>query len=368
MKSAAQIRRQMKRAEARGESYTPKVSSSSSQKNDSTQSRGGLSRQDPSSPPSDVLNKSVSIKKRKISIQNGKMNLESTVKDLNSIKLHAYEKMTQSLNEASTDTTLDARTRRSAKRKAEAIAVQESGCSSSSELIEWYEQYKASQVATTTKATEDVTKKNPYILFIGQLSFHTTSDGIFQHIQKSMGDKKITPDTLKIRLLTQDGKSKGMAFAEFTDPEHMYEALKLHHTQLDGRRINVERSVGGRKNSEVRKSKLKERRKEQEDYVTSTINKIIDEYCERGELQQDELDDGVKALCYRRSPAIVEAALQEYVEARGTSLDNPSAYLSRIICRITDEGIDEIHNKEKTSSMISKGSQKPRVQKRRRMI
>jgi RNA recognition motif-containing protein len=239
--------------------------------------------------------------------------------------------MNQSMNDITQDSTLDARSRRSAKRKAEAIAVQESGCSIT-ELTEWHENYLNSQ---STKRT----KNDPYILFIGQLSFQSTSDSIFRHIQNNLGDK-ITPETLKIRLLNQDGKSKGMAFAEFTDPELMYQALSLHHTPLDGRRINVERSVGGRKNSETRKVKLQLRRKEQADYVTQTVDKILQEYRERGQLEEDELDEGVKALCYRRSPAIVEAALTEYVEARGTTLENPSAYLSRIICRITEEGID----------------------------
>jgi RNA recognition motif-containing protein len=362
MKSAAQIRRQMKRAEARGEKYTPPISSSVST-NDIIHSKVDTGHV-PTSAVFKAKEKPVRIKKMKTSTLDETEKQKSVViKDASIIKLQAYEKMIQSLNETSNDTTLDARSRRSAKRKAEAIAAQESGCISATELIEWYEGYKANEQPVSTKASSDsASKKNPCILFIGQLSFHTTSDGIFHHIQKAIGEKKITSSTLKIRLLTQDGKSKGNAFAEFEDPEDMYEALKLHHTQLDGRRINVERSVGGRKNSETRKEKLKQRRKEQEDYVMNTVNKILEEYRERGQLEEDELDDGVKALCYRRSPAIVEAALQEYVEARGSSLDNPSAYLSRIICRITDEGIDggdssknnKLSHKDKPSSLKRK--------------
>ena len=130
---------------------------------------------------------------------------------------------------------------------------------------------------------------------------------------------------------------RGFAFAEFKDPELMYECLKLHHTNLNGRRINVSRSAGGGK--EARKEKHKQRRKEQDDYISSIVDKIIKDYIDRGELQEGELDDGVILLCKRRSAAIVEAALGEYIEQRkDKDLENPSSFFTRIICDVSEEG------------------------------
>mmetsp|Transcript_24174 Transcript_24174/g.35145 ORF Transcript_24174/g.35145 Transcript_24174/m.35145 type:complete len:91 (-) Transcript_24174:602-874(-) len=87
-----------------------------------------------------------------------------------------------------------------------------------------------------------------------------------------------------------------MAFIETTDPELMYKCLKLLHAHLDGRRINVERSAGGNKGSEARQNKFKRYRTEQEEYLSETGNKILEDYKAQGGLNESELDDGVIAL------------------------------------------------------------------------
>jgi RNA recognition motif-containing protein len=166
---------------------------------------------------------------------------------------------------------------------------------------------------------------------------------LFQHFQKELGNKAVTNDTLDIRLLTdpKTKKSRGMAFVETKDPELLYECLKLHHTHIDGRRINVERSAGGKKSSEARQSKIKEYRKEQTEYMSKTVDTILEDYKKSGDLNEDELDDGVIALCKRHSAATVTNALSEYVEARGSQMQNPSAYLTHMIGRVAVEGPTE---------------------------
>lgn len=57
-------------------------------------------------------------------------------------------------------------------------------------------------------------------------------------------------------------KSKGFAFVEFVNKVALQQALRLHHTELDGRKINVELTAGGGGKSETRISKVKERNKE----------------------------------------------------------------------------------------------------------
>ena len=83
---------------------------------------------------------------------------------------------------------------------------------------------------------------------------------------------KVPPPT--VRLLTPKPstktptktvmKSKGCAFLEFKHRGALQQGLKLHHSELDGRQINVELTAGGGGKGLTRTTKLKERNKELE--------------------------------------------------------------------------------------------------------
>ncbi|TFY72411.1 hypothetical protein EVG20_g599 [Dentipellis fragilis] len=106
-------------------------------------------------------------------------------------------------------------------------------------------------------------KQQRLILFLGNLKYTTTREAIAEHF--AVCDPPPT-----IRLLnpkqTRPGatvnKSKGCAFLEFSARPAVQQALKLHHSELDGRQINVELTAGGGGKSETRIAKLKERNKE----------------------------------------------------------------------------------------------------------
>ena len=82
--------------------------------------------------------------------------------------------------------------------------------------------------------------------------------------------KKISDPPPTVRLLTPKpsapgkptAKSKGCAFLEFSHRNALQQALKLHQSEIEGRRINVELTAGGGGKSEQRLSKVKERNKE----------------------------------------------------------------------------------------------------------
>ena len=85
----------------------------------------------------------------------------------------------------------------------------------------------------------------------------------------AFGFDRIADPPPVVRLLTPKAtkssatpKSKGCAFLEFTHKNALQQALKLHHSELDGRRINVELTAGGGGKSETRLNKVKERNKE----------------------------------------------------------------------------------------------------------
>ena len=361
-KTAAQIKRLMKRAEARGETYIPPQAESVANGDGNQEGKNKRDENKASGEPSTG-------------------SVADTPLPVETIKLQAFLQYQADLKLLNSDTELKARERRSGKRKADAIAIESSGSATIEELLQWYEtfgkQYEA-EVEMKKRSEEtnsndkkqkpkssnstDVTKKKPipYILFIGQLSYDTTKEELFQHIQKQLVEEhKVTDQNVQIRMLQdiKTKKSRGMAFVEIKsdDPEFMYSCLKLHRTFLKGRRINVERSAGG--GAQTRANKIKQHRIEQEQYIDTTVNAMLEEYYTRGEIQrQGELDDGVIQLCKRHSTTVVQAALERYVESNGREMDNSSAYLSFLLTKLAEEGIYNNRQDKNANDKSTKGN------------
>ncbi|EMG45547.1 NOP6 Nucleolar protein 6 [Candida maltosa Xu316] len=91
-----------------------------------------------------------------------------------------------------------------------------------------------------------------FILFVGNLPYDIQEAELIAHFKNS------NPDRMRIR------KEKGIAFLEFDNDtkeiqSKMELALRMHHTEIRNRKINVELTVGGGGNSENRLQKLKEK-------------------------------------------------------------------------------------------------------------
>ncbi|WVQ82999.1 hypothetical protein IAT38_005137 [Cryptococcus sp. DSM 104549] len=103
--------------------------------------------------------------------------------------------------------------------------------------------------------------KQRFILFVGNLGFKTTREEVAEHFKPATGNLPA------VRLLstkatpTQPAKSRGIAFLELPSSSAMQECLKLHHSNLKGRTINVELTAGGGGAGEERKRKIGERNK-----------------------------------------------------------------------------------------------------------
>jgi RNA recognition motif-containing protein len=371
-KSKAQIERLRKRAEARGEIYTAP----------------------PSPPPDDSKIVEVLPPPELVEDNDDADNAPSASSSVGKQQIHvgddeSHKKMMQAaiqlqkeLEAIEQNQDIKAKERRSAKRKAEAIAIESSGFGTAQELMDWYKNNpnKITQESQNKTSRVDLKKKTkiPYILFVGQLSYETTKDQLFEHIREELAKEKhkITNKNVFIRMLTdpKTKKSRGMAFVEIReDPEFMYACLKLHHTTLNGRRINVERSAGGSKNSDHRKSKIQNFRNEQTKYMDTVIDTVFQEYMDRGEIQKDgELDAGVIALCKRHSPSVVQTTLERYVGTNGRDMDNPSAYFTHLIGKIAldpwETNKDDDHSKKPPRKRIgqdgrSETSKRPRIDK-----
>jgi hypothetical protein len=265
--------------------------------------------------------------------------------------------------------TMKSKDRRSAKRKAEAIAreellllnraeateakIDEASDTLVDDLLQWYKLYEKTpklsrpnvdktdninDVKSTQSRKASKKKKNPLIVFIGQLSYDTSAEMIVDHFFSELRKevKDLRRNMIKVRLRTdpKTGKSLGTAFLEIVEtenPQVLYSCLKLHQTFLHGRRINVERSSGGGAP-----------KKEEKLHMKATVQKILDKYySETKEIQPSELDEGVIGLCTRHCATVVQAALEKYVETGGRDKDNPSAYLSFLLTQLSTEGIFE---------------------------
>jgi len=183
-------------------------------------------------------------KNKKMASATAKSSAQPQLSEEEQAMFDTAKKLHTSLSAIENDTNLNSKERRSAKRKAEAIASEEAGGRDTTELLQWYESIAPPPTTTSTTNTESNSgKKIPYIIFVGQLSYTTTTEMLFQHFQSTLGPTLLpTQESMKIRLLTDEKtkKSRGMAFLELDSPELMYECLKLHLTFLDGRRINGE--------------------------------------------------------------------------------------------------------------------------------
>ncbi|KAI9509525.1 hypothetical protein F5148DRAFT_746246 [Russula earlei] len=97
----------------------------------------------------------------------------------------------------------------------------------------------------------------------GNLKYTTTREAIRNHF--SLCDppptvRLLTPKSTRVGSTVS--KSRGCAFLEFSTRPALQAALRLHQSELDGRRINVELTAGGGGKSDARLEKVKARNKQ----------------------------------------------------------------------------------------------------------
>jgi RNA recognition motif. (a.k.a. RRM, RBD, or RNP domain) len=345
-KSNAKIRRMQARAAARGEVYVPIKQEQEEDCNVKPQGHAEIKKEDGIKREA-VVKSEDNVKRETAGRREDKVKREANVKKedgQDATKLKAARQLESDLKKIETDNELKAKDRRAAKRKAEAIATETTGMPAN-DLLEWYNQRKSTTTRTNKhdnklRDNKKPLKSTPYVVFVGQLDYSTTKQDLFDHFGKELGNH-ITHNNLRIRLLNdkKTGKSRGMAFVEVDTPDLLYACLKLHHTTLHKRRINVERTTGGSKTSAARQERLEKLRQDQSQYMEYVTQTIIQEFINRGEIQEGELDEGVVKLCARHSATVVQAALERYVDSNGKDMDNPSAYLTFLLSKLSVEGI-----------------------------
>jgi len=117
--------------------------------------------------------------------------------------------------------------------------------------------------------------KQRFILFVGNLKYVTSKEAVQKHFSSCDPPPDVrlmTPKPSANARLT--AKSKGFAFLEFPSKAGLQQALKLHHSDLEGRKINVELTAGGGGKSDNRIAKVKERNKELHNQRVKRVQKL----------------------------------------------------------------------------------------------
>ncbi|BGP31387.1 hypothetical protein JCM10296v2_003151 [Rhodotorula toruloides] len=126
------------------------------------------------------------------------------------------------------------------------------------------------------------------LLFVGNMPYTITVDEIKKHFEPCGEVPTIRLLTPKNASLDSTSKptSKGCAFLEFTSATALQSALRLHHSTLSSRKINVELTAGGGGNSATRRAKIEEQRKK--------LNTEREKAAKNKRLKEGESEDGNK--------------------------------------------------------------------------
>lgn len=141
--------------------------------------------------------------------------------------------------------------------------------------------------------------KDPLIIFVGQLPFDCTENDLLAFFRSH----DIHDPGMKIRLLTNPSTQefRGMAFVEFSSGYEMNRALQLHHSLFKSRKINIERSCGG-KNKDKKKEILQQNRTKQLQDLEITFQQIFSKYEKEKILEEKELGREFQEKLMRYSP------------------------------------------------------------------
>ena len=158
--------------------------------------------------------------------------------------------------------------------------------------------------STTVRPPLGEQKKVPYVLFVGNLSYDVTAEEIEQHLRTAAA----LEGPIKVRLRTDPHTKRGLgvAFVEVEGTRELHQCISLgHHSKLNGRVINVEKSCGGR-NKEQRGEKIASKRTEQQRRTQEAINTVLVQFEQKGVLHNThKWGETLKEMVYAHSAASV---------------------------------------------------------------
>ncbi|CAD6570793.1 MAG: hypothetical protein TREMPRED_006021 [Tremellales sp. Tagirdzhanova-0007] len=162
--------------------------------------------------------------------------------------------------------------------------------------------------------------KQRFILFVGNLGYETTREDVQAHFQPAIGHapavrlltNKSTPSPAtsgKAKRKPVAAKSRGIAFLELPTSLELQACLKLHHSSLKERIINVELTAGGGGKGEGRREKIRER--------NVRVGQQRERKAEREKEPGTEVDHGVEIVQEGEKKKIRTETAMEGMKIRG---------------------------------------------------
>lgn len=193
-------------------------------------------------------------------------------------------------------------------------------------------------------------------VFVGQLAFTTTEDQLRAHFAAVPG---MSGPPVRVRLLSHKatGEPRGMAFVQLAGEADVHTALKsLHKSVLGGRRLNVERTVGGGGTSTARLDKIKKLRTIQDASIHRRVQSLVDavvaefggdddvddadapaETQETMGLRASDVDERAREFLSTVSEDLARDALRDFAESAARRVDNRPAFLMGVLKRFVEE-------------------------------
>eukprot|EP00924_Labyrinthula_sp_SR-Ha-C_P001515 snap_masked-scaffold_18-processed-gene-0.17-mRNA-1 protein AED:0.27 eAED:0.27 QI:0/-1/0/1/-1/1/1/0/225 len=168
---------------------------------------------------------------------------------------------------------------------------------------------------------------NPYRVFVGQLPYKLSKEELSEHFTQHSAEPRA------IRMLTDKNTNKfrGIAFLEFSNDETASKALKLHHSLLKGRVINVERTVQGKGDRNGRKEVLSEMRKNQDLRERSEIGLMIKKKITEANVGEFDFDEKSRFALKSFPLDIATKIVEDFFAEDILKMDNKDAFLMGIV-------------------------------------
>lgn len=213
--------------------------------------------------------------------------------------------------------------------------------------------------------------------FTGNLPYKVTADNIKAHFtpcgtyQRDLASTQLLLILLPfageapiVRLLTPKpsptatpaslAKSKGCAFIQFTSSVALQAALRLHESELGGRKINVELTAGGGGNSDARKAKIDEKRKT----MDAEREKIMRNKRKREGLPEDGNDKSAR-WGQKKSERTTEGG-EEGAEKEKPKTQKKEIVINGVVKKVRDRRIPKVDasgvEKERTRKLSAKAA------------
>eukprot|EP00188_Purpureofilum_apyrenoidigerum_P006021 Plantae.Rhodophyta-Purpureofilum_apyrenoidigerum.ctg8614.p1 GENE.Plantae.Rhodophyta-Purpureofilum_apyrenoidigerum.ctg8614~~Plantae.Rhodophyta-Purpureofilum_apyrenoidigerum.ctg8614.p1 ORF type:complete len:271 (+),score=77.50 Plantae.Rhodophyta-Purpureofilum_apyrenoidigerum.ctg8614:713-1525(+) len=174
-------------------------------------------------------------------------------------------------------------------------------------------------------------------VFVGQIPYSASKEDIQRHFAKLNSGGPV-----QVRMLTKKGSGefRGMAYVDLRSEADVEEALKMDYTILKGRRLRVERTVGG--GGDKRKVHLKKILSKDREKRVTTVEEVLREKLQASaddndKLKATDIDQQTREFLLTIPLDVAMKAVEELAEVSLKKTRNRKRYIMGVLKRVVDE-------------------------------